>query len=72
MNQRKKLRTYAKFKTEIKFENYLDTINDFKIRRKLTQLRLGVLDLEIERGRHGRKPLLIEERLCKLCLDMKI
>ena len=72
MNQRKKLRTYAKFKTEIKFENYLDTVNDFKIRRKLTQFRLGVLDLEIERGRYGRKPLPIEERLCKLCLDMKI
>ena len=72
MNQRKKPRTYAKFKTEIKFENYLDTVNDFKIRRKLTQFRLGVLDLEIERGRYGRKPLLIEERLCKLCLDMKI
>ena len=33
MNQRKKLRTYAKFKTEIKFENYLVTVNDFKIRR---------------------------------------
>ena len=36
VNQRKKLRTYAKFKTEVKFENYL---NDFKIRRKLTQFR---------------------------------
>ena len=72
MNQRKKLRTYAKFKTEIKFENYLDTVNDFKIRRKLTQFCLGVLDLEIERGRYGRKPLPIEERLCKLCLDIKI
>ena len=72
MNQRKKLRTYSKFKTEIKFENYLDTVNDFKIRRKLTQFRLGVLDLEIEKGRYGRTPLPIEERLCKLCLDMKI
>ena len=39
INQPKKLRTYAKFKTEIKFENYLDTVNDFKIRRKLTQFR---------------------------------
>ena len=72
MNQCKKLRTFAKFKTEIKFENYLYTVNDFKIRRKLTQFRLGVLDLEIKRGRYGCKPLPIEERLCKLCLDMKI
>ena len=36
------------------------------------QFRLGVHDLEIERGQYGRKPLLIEERLCKLCLGMRI
>ena len=50
ISQRKKLRTYAKFKTEVKFENYLNTVNDFKIRRNLTQFRLGVHDLEIEMG----------------------
>ena len=72
VNQRKRLRTYAKFKTEVKFENYLDIVNDFKIRCKLTQFSLGVHDLEIERGRYGRKPLPIEERLCKLCLSMRI
>ena len=72
VSQRKKLRTYAKFKTEVKFENYLDIVNDFKIRRKLTQFRLGVHDLEIERGRYGRKPFLVEERRCKLCLGMRI
>ena len=50
VSQRKKLRTYAKFKTEVKFENYLNTVNDFKIRHNLTQFRLGVHELEIERG----------------------
>ena len=72
VSQRKKLGTYAKFKTEVKFENYLNTVNDFKIRRNLTQFRLGVHDLEIERGRYGRKSLPIEERRCKLCLSMMI
>ena len=72
VNQRKKLRTYAKFKTNIKFESYLDSVTDLTIRRNLTQFRLGVHDLEIERGRYGRKPLPIKERYCKLCLDMKI
>ena len=61
VSQRKRLRTYAKFKTEVKFENYLNTVKDFKIRRNLTQFRLGVHDLEIERGRYGRKSLPIEE-----------
>ena len=56
----KKLRTYAKFKTIIKFESYLDSVTDFTIRRNLTQFRLG------------RKPLPIKERYCKLCLDMRI
>ena len=44
VSQCKKLRTYAKFKTEVKFKNYLNIVNDFKIRRNL------IHDLEIERG----------------------
>ena len=63
VNQRKKLRTYAKFKTDIKFESYLNSVTDFTIRRNLTQFRPGVHDLETERGRYGRKPLPIEETL---------
>ena len=46
--QRKKLRTYVKFKTVLKFESYLDSVTDFTIRRNLTQFRLGVHDLEME------------------------
>ena len=72
VNQCKKLRIYAKFKTDIKFENNLDSVTDFTIRHNLTQFRLGVHDLEIERGRYGHKPSPIEERYCKLCLDMRI
>ena len=72
VNQRKKLRTYAKFRTDIKFESYLDSVTAFTIRRNLPQFRFGVHDLEIERARYGRKPLPIEEKYCKLCLDMRI
>ena len=63
IDQRKKLRTYATFKTE----NYLDFVVNFNVRRCYSQFRLGVHDLEIERGHYRRKPLPITERLCKLC-----
>ena len=72
VNQCKKQGTSAKFITEVKFEKYLDIINDFKIRHKLTQFHSGIHDLKIERGRFSCKPLPIEERCCKLCLGMKI
>ena len=67
IDQHKKLRTYARFKTAIKFEDYLETIHTFTIRRCFTRFRLGVHDLEIEHGRFRRKPLPIESRICKLC-----
>ena len=67
IDQRKKLRTYATFKTDIRSENYLDFVLNFKVRRCYSQFRLGVHDLEIERGRYRPKPSPIAERLCKLC-----
>ena len=48
--ERKKLRTHAKFKVDTKFESSLDLVNNFKTRRCLTRFRLGVHDLEVERG----------------------
>ena len=50
IDQRKKLRTYATFKTDIRFENYLDFLLNFKVRRCYSQFRLGAHNLEIERG----------------------
>ena len=70
--ERKKLRTNAKFKIDMKFESYLDLVNDFKTRRCLTRFRLEVHDLEIERGRYVRKLLPITERRCKLCSEWMI
>ena len=51
----KKLRTYPKFKTAVRFENYLDFVTDFTIRRCFTRFLLRVYDLEIEKGHYGRK-----------------
>ena len=46
----------------MKFESYLDLVNDFKTRRCLTRFHLGVHDLEIERGHYVHKSLPITER----------
>ena len=35
IDQRKKLRTYATFKTDIRFENYLDFMVNFKVRQSV-------------------------------------
>ena len=53
--EEKKLRTYAQFKSVIKFEPYLTSINIYKIRKCYSSFRLGVHDLEIERGRYTMK-----------------
>ena len=47
-----KLRTYSKFKTEPRFEKYLDEVTCVKERITLTKLRLSNQSLMIEKGRH--------------------
>ena len=63
-----KLRTYSKFKTIFKQEEYLN-IKDFKMRSILTHFRISAHKLEIETGRYvitnPKTPL--ENRLCKQC-----
>ena len=72
ITEQKKLRTYAEFKTVIKFGNYPNIIKNQKIRFNLTRFRLGVNDLEIEKGRYKRHPVPKELRLCKLCRNIQI
>ena len=60
-----KLRTYCIFKQTFNFEPYL--IKDFKIRKMLSRFRLSNHVLEIEKGRHCKPKLPIQERTCKLC-----
>ena len=57
ITEQKKLRTYAEFKTVIKFENYLDIVRNQKIRFNLKRFRLDVNDLEIEKGRYKLHPV---------------
>ena len=64
-----KLRTYAKLKTEIGMEEYLDSIKNIKDRTALTKIRLSNHDLMIEKGRH--QGLQENLRLCPFC-DNKI
>ena len=55
ISEQKKLRTYAQFKSVLKLEPYLIWINIYKIRKCYLSFRLGVHDLEIERGRYTMK-----------------
>ena len=45
------LRTYTLFKTDIKFETYLDVVKDNRYRHALIKLRTSSHSLEIDRGR---------------------
>ena len=61
MSERPKLRTYKKFKKELKMEEYLES-EDSKGRRLMARLRSGTNNLRIETGR--RNGLTSEERRC--------
>ena len=60
-----KARLYLQYKTEPRYEPYLDTITNRKIRVQYTKFRLSDRDLEIEKGRHMK----VERgnKYCKLC-----
>ena len=60
-----KLRTYARVKTEIGMEEYLNSTENIKDRTALTKIRLSNHDLMIEKGRH--RDLDENERLCPFC-----
>ena len=60
-----KLRTYITFKNLFKEKEYLSKIMSRKARSLISQIRLGILPLEIEVGRfRGVSP---EDRLCQNC-----
>ena len=60
-----KLDQYSKYKTDFKFESYLNDIVNDKLRKGVTQLRLSSHSLEIEIGRYNNTPRM--NRICKLC-----
>ena len=65
INNFSKLHYYAKFKSEFKFEKYLQVIENDKLRKTLTSFRVSAHNLEIERRRYQNIPR--EHRFCKLC-----
>ena len=56
------MRTYILFKTDFKFETYLDIVKDNRYRHALIKLRTSSHPLEIERGRYNKTD--VKERLC--------
>ena len=60
-----KLRFYSCFKTSFVMEAYLDSVNDFHIRKNIAKFRCSDHTLEIETGRH--KKMNVNERICKVC-----
>ena len=60
------LRTYKLFKTDFKFETYLDVVKDNRYRHSSIKLRTSFQSLEIERGRYNQTD--VKERLCPYCM----
>ena len=69
-----KLRTYRSFKTDLKYEKYLDFELNYKKRKNITKLRISAHSLEIERGRYKTKNgniLPVVDRLCTSCSQIE-
>ena len=64
-SEHSKLRTYAKLKTEIGMEDYLNSIENVRDRTALTKIRLSNHTLMIEKGRH--QGLQENQRFCPFC-----
>ena len=64
-NQTNKMRLYKLFKENFEKEKYLDFINDFQLRKRITKFRCSDHILEVEKGRHRK--INYEDRICKIC-----
>lgn len=60
-----RLSSYARYKTSLTLEPYLDIIMNKKYKIVLSRFRLSSHTLEIERGRYHNIPR--DERICKCC-----
>ena len=63
-----RLEIYTKIKEAFGFEEYLKT--SYEIRKNIAKIRCSTHSLEIQQGRHKRKPR--NERLCKVCNCEKV
>ena len=55
------------FKNNFEFENYLNVIKDFNLRKILTKFRLSDHNLEIELGRRRSPKVPVNLRFCRRC-----
>ena len=65
INNSIRLQTYARYKHDFEFEDYLDFIQEKKYRIAFTKFRLSSHDLAIERGRFENIDR--NDRLCRHC-----
>ena len=66
-----KLRTFAEFKCHFQREDYIETL-PFTDRCNMARFRMSAHNLEIERGRHFRPVIPLDNRLCRLCTQADI
>ena len=62
-----KATSYAKFKSNVKWESYLNQVENSKHKKSLSRFRLSNHPLLIERGRHMRPRLERSDRKCFRC-----
>ena len=70
INGETKLSFFKNCKSLNKISNYLNTLYGRSQRSNLSRLRLGTLDLEIEKGR--RRNISRSERHCKICNSIEV
>jgi hypothetical protein len=61
------LRTYVKFKLDFYMEPYLLYIKDNRIRKVISQFRLSSHDFAVEKGRHSKPKVPLDQRICRRC-----
>ena len=66
-HQKKKLRTFRKFKLTHDYENYLTNVRNINHRVAITKLRLRNHKLAIETGRYVKPYQPPDQRICPLC-----
>jgi hypothetical protein len=66
-NKFPKLRTYQKFKTDFRLENYLVNLENHRHQTALSKFRISSHNLRIETGRYETPKVEPHERLCIFC-----
>ena len=67
-----KMECYLSLEREYTLAEYLNTVNDPKLRKALTRYRLSDHSLAIEKGRHRQTPLPREDRICTHCTQNEV